>query len=337
MKRIHLLPFDVNTVTHCYPYISFPYSIIHDNMDLNFEKWQCGKYINCYFKESSQAHKFIISVHDNWSTDKKILKNQVISFSKETFKAFQYNIPLIIKKALLSGAYPYIECSQKYIISNNNDESEESFIHCLINGYDDIRKVYYVNFINPDNELESCEVEYERFETALFNNSKRGIHINLWKYNPEAEIVLDLNEIKNDLEDYFHSKNSKPQYNKDRSFGLQAIADLKSYFLTEAQKRNLLDIKYLRGFLEHKIFMAERMKYLCSENIIDSDILSHVINVHSLAEKIYKLGIEYNETLETDKVDELLHLIDDTVNIEKSYISIVINNINEKLKYKPII
>lgn len=319
MKKIFTLPFDENPESCCYPYICFPHAIICAQTSTDeYNKWLCGKYINCYYKDKSNGHKFIISVYDNWSGGKKIMIYQCINFSKEIMKKMKVNIPLTIKKLLLNGIYPYGKCRESYIV--RSDPSDTGLTDYIITGYNDIKKVFIIRLFDKNKELIKREVYYEEYVSALYDNANRNIQIHAWKYNDRAEYSLNFSEIINDLEDYIHSRNSKPQYPDNRTFGLQAIEDLKNYFLLQSETGANIDERYLRGYYEHKYFMEQRIKYLCSLNILPSELLECAENVSLMAQQVMNEGKNYNVSQDGAAAKELLRLTAESIEIERNYL-----------------
>lgn len=309
MRRKWSNPFDENPISRCYPYISFPYSIIRSHSGDEYQKWLCGKYINCYFKPQSVKHKFINSVYDGWSTVPKIVFYQGFDLSKEMSKTLCIDIPFIIKKAIIDGAYPYGQCSERFVYPEH-DIPEDIYFDYILTGFDDVRKIFFMTGFSIKHGYHHLEISYSDYVQSLYQNSKKHIVIHLWKYNPNAEYRLDLKVISRDLEDYLYSKNSIPQYEDGRSFGLCACSALGEYLAQEESFVDPMLPQYLRGYWEHKYFMNERIRYLAGEQVICHTALPFAEQVLQLAEQVK----------EADNGIRIQHLIQESIAIEQVYL-----------------
>lgn len=316
MRKKWSNPFDKNPISCCYPYISFPYSIVHAHSGDEYQKWLCGKYINCYFKPQSVRHKFINSVYDGWSTVQKIFFYQGFNLSKEMLKTLRIDIPFIIKKAILDGAYPYGQCSERFVFPGH-DISEDTYFDYILTGFDDIRKIFFMTGFSIEHGYRHLEISYSDYVQSLYQNSKKHIVIHLWKYNPNAEYRVDLKVISRDLEDYLCSKNSITQYEDGRLFGLCACSALGEYITQGESVGDSALPLYLRGYWEHKYFMNERIRYLAEENMICNTAIAFAEQVLQLAEQV-KVA---------DNGIWIQNLIQESIAIEQVYLPQVLANV----------
>ena len=113
MKKKYLLPFEMPDFV-CYHASTYANSIIKANTKDNIYIALLSKYINCYYKEQSTKHKFVISVYDHWCTRQKIMQNQSVNLLKETYQKTNINIVSMIKKSLLNDLYINGQCNRKF-------------------------------------------------------------------------------------------------------------------------------------------------------------------------------------------------------------------------------
>lgn len=315
MKKVYHNPFEEHPVTSCYHYIAFPCSVIQANAGDQTEKWLCSKYINCYFKPSSREHKFIISIMDGWSASDAINIYQQINFSKEMFGTLKLDPILIIKKALLYGCYPTGSCSRQILFPTPENTDELLYDH-VISGFDDINKRLFMHGFSKG-VYQHFDVPYETYVRSLIENQKRNITFHLWKYNPNADYTLNFSKIAADLNDYITSRNSKPQYQGPRSFGLQACSDFGMFVNQEFHQIDSLCVK---SFLEHKHCMLIRMQYLFKEGVVKQAAVAAAESVSQLSEQVKKF-------YESGMGDQMSKLIMKTVAIEKNYLPGVLADI----------
>jgi len=212
----------------CYNHITCANAIIRANIFDNIDKLFCSKYINCYFKESSTKHKFIISIYDNWCTTQKVMQYQLINLSKDIFLSENINVVLMIKKCLLFGSYVFGQCSYNCLVGNGG--VDYSLFNYVITGYDDIAHEFTMYGVdNLDNYL--ChKIGYEDFINSLYSTNKQNISFSMWRHNKNAEVVIDLQNIIFELEDYINSENRRKHYVEDKIYGLASLKKLGEFF-----------------------------------------------------------------------------------------------------------
>ena len=312
----------------CYNHITCANAIIRANIFDNIDKLFCSKYINCYFKESSTKHKFIISIYDNWCTTQKVMQYQLINLSKDIFLSENINVVLMIKKCLLFGSYVFGQCSYNCLVGNGG--VDYSLFNYVITGYDDIAHEFTMYGVdNLDNYL--ChKIGYEDFINSLYSTNKQNISFSMWRHNKNAEVVIDLQNIIFELEDYINSENRRKHYVEDKIYGLASLKKLGEFFLECAKNKESLSEQYLRKIAIHKYYMKERIRYFVERKLIKKDWLSYSELVEVYGQQILDLGIKYNQIFDTTIVDELTTIIFGIIDIEQNYLTKVLYELKDK-------
>ena len=312
----------------CYNHITCANAIIRANMLENIDELFCSKYINCYFKESSTKHKFIISVYDNWCTTQKVMQYQLINLSKNIFLSENINVTLMIKKCLLFGSYVFGQCSYNCLMGDHG--ADNSLFNYVITGYDDITHKFTMYGVdNSDNYL--ChKIRYEDFINSLYDTNKQNISFSMQQYNKDTEVAIDIQNVIFDLEDYINSRNRHKHYVEDKIYGLASLKKLGEFFLESTKNKALLPEQYLRKIAIHKYYMRERIRCLIKHDLIKEDWLSYAELVEVYGQQILDLGVRYNYILDTTIIDELNNIISEIINIEQKYLPKVAYELSSK-------
>lgn len=323
LKKKWKNPFDEQSLICCAPHVSFPFSIVHANAEKDFEAWLCGKYINCSFKQVMPHNEFEISLYDHWSEQSKYLTSQTINLSKDAIEKLKFNIILATKKFIVSGAYPYGQCVKRYIVPTNN-EQEDSLYDYIITGFDDDRNVLCMYGISAIGEYVYSEVLYDDYLKAICSTPSVNIEIVFWKYNSQSECSLNQEKVIKDLNDYITSQNSLPQPNEDRVFGMQACLELGRFICGGRANSEETDILNVKRLLLHKYLMLERIRYLCSGNIIEKDMLLSAEKVYCIAQTAFSLYCNKGHR------NDVAPLIENMIKIEKTYLPKVLIDLKSK-------
>jgi hypothetical protein len=199
--------------------------------------------------------------------------------------------------------------------------------HYFIIGYDDLNGVFYFRLFDSNHQYYAIEVPFGNLELSLWSRSEDIVPFQLWTVDKSVEIPLKMSNIARELEDYVLSKNSKWQYSKDKSFGMQAIHNMNVYLYQRAKEDDPLEIYYLRALADHKYFMKERIFYLAEKGEISDEWIPYANDVYVLAEPLVMLGEQYNQTRDFSIAQEIHERIERFMKIEKSYLPKVLEQI----------
>ena len=324
MREKILLPFDESKILSS-PETAFPYALLKANFGPELDAALCRRFINCYFDLNSKQEKFEISLSDHWCENYNITQSYLVSLSKSTFQSLKIDLTEFFKKSLQGNNYIY-------------GKSELSFLpdqiphvlgpfHYFITGYDDYKGVFRVRLFDGNHQYYAVEVPFRDTEDSLWCGSEDIVTFQLWTVDKSVEIPLKMPNIARELEDYVLSKNSKWQYSKDKSFGMQAIDDLNAYLYQRAKEVDPLEIYYLRALADHKYFMKERILYLAEKGEISDEWIPYANDVYVLAEPLVMLGEQYNQTRDFSIAQEIHERIERFMEIEKSYLPKVLEQI----------
>lgn len=324
MREKILLPFDESKILSS-PETAFPYALLKANFGPELDAALCRRFINCYFDLNSKQEKFEISLSDHWCENYNITQSYSVSLSKSTFQSLKIDLTEFFKKSLQGSNYIYGK-SELSFLPNQIPDILGPF-HYFIIGYDDLNGVFYVRVFDSNHQYYAIEVPFENIELALWSRLEDIVPFQLWAVDKSVEIPLKMSNIARELEDYVLSKNSKWQYSKDKSFGMQAIDDLNAYLYQRAKEDDSLEIYYLRALADHKYFMKERIFYLAEKGEISDEWIPYANDVYVLAKPLVDLGERFNQTKDVSMAEEIHGRIKQLMEAEESYLPKVLKQI----------
>lgn len=321
MKKICNNLFSETPDTECYPYMSLSSSILKGHYtEEQYNNWLAAKYINCFFAVGGEVQKFNISIYDTWSDSQNRLTYQGINFFKETAREL-FNIPLLIKKAVVTKTYPYGQFPGKYITS----KPASSLFTYMITGFNDIKKEFslYGFFMNGDHA--HYFISYDNFVNAVCDEQTDSFLIHLWRYNDNVNHSISWSIIINELEDYILSRTSHRQFGKvQRVFGLSACSALADYILNDQENANVDFGLHVKSFFEHKKIMLKRIQLFYENQILSNEIVNSSKEVSMLAERLLYL-------YKCNQREEASNLLRKTIEIENQYLPTVLERVKSKM------
>ena len=325
MKKRHNLPITTPDFV-CYNHLTLSNAIIKANAE---EAWLfiiASKYLNCYYENDSEKHKFVISIYDHWCTSQKVMQSQSINLFKESYKNLKLNIVAIIKQFLNNGSYVMGQCNRLYIESNCDLES--SLFDYVITGYDDISHEFMIYGIDSEDNYISKKIEYKNFISALLETHSSNIYFTLWRYTKSNNINIDVPNIIFELEDYLNSANRRNQYADNKVYGLDSIK-LLAYNLFNIDVENYrVNEMYLTKLLVHKEYMEHRLNCLAQNKIIASKWIDMAKKVTKLIMSAIAKYQEFIDTHDDTLTKSITYCINESIRLEKLYL----NNILSELK-----
>lgn len=311
----------------CYNSISCSNAIIRANVHEGVNELFASKYINCYFKEASNNHKFVISIYDHWCTAQRIMYNQHIELLKETAKYDELDLLSLIKKCISAHAYVFVQLNNKYV-DNRTDDENLVFDGAII-GYDDNSQEIIVCGVNRLDIFSFYKIGYEDAVSALMENGKDKVVFSMWSFNNNLSIQIDLPNIIFELEDYLNSCNRRNQYTSDKVYGLDAYKMLAYYYRDYSYEFGLKCLPYFDKFKAHKEFMLNRINCLIENGILRSHWKTYANDVYTKACEVIVTETNNCSCEYRQKLTRLSNNILDCIAIEKWYLNEVLLEIKQ--------
>lgn len=327
MRRKVILPFVEEPLLTSYHSNAFPIGIVQSNFKQDLTPWLCCRYINCHYMDFASGNKFDICTSDNWFTDERILLHQALDLQWENYSLLGIDILRVIKKMIAARYYVRGLYDEMYI-PGKTAYQKQSYVHdFLLIGFNDLKGVFVSVGYTDKQKFERYEIPYDCFYQSIACRVGRQTTLDFYKFNPDARIVFNMMRVYRGLNDYLKSKSYERWiWKKGRVFGLAAVEQLKKLFERTYNQEQYIDIRYTRLLVEHKFLMAERMKYLYTEKYIETDFAVKASrNVYENAKRVHLLGIKANMTENEKNVERLLTIIQEMIDEEKAYLSVIVN------------
>lgn len=325
-KRV-ILPFDENPITCCYPYITFPYSIINGNISQLSGFWLCNEYINCIYRESLSNNRFVITENDSWFRDKKYIDFEMMKILKSMPDKLGIDLKYIFKKAMDAGRYPNGHCSGRIIFDDGDVDSSSRFEY-ILTGYDDCKNIFFMRGFKSG-KLIYKEIDCDRFVNALYIKSEINIIVYMWKYNSDIYFSVNTDQIKSELNGYINSRASVGISQPNVIYGINAIKKLVNYFLFDKSEDFMRNERYLRNLKEHKTLMYKRIKFMFEQEIImNKKLIDDYREIIYFADDVLKCGIDYCREEREDIKEQFTEKINTMLYREREILQNILQCIN---------
>lgn len=336
MEIINMLPFEDGPRSLMYHNTAFSMGIIEANAATDITPWLCNKYINCwFFKDRNSQNKFNISTIDNWATSNKVLILERINLIPDLFEMAFGDVIEFLKRRIANGSYPHGTYNEEFI-PGKRDYKNKYFAHdYLLIGYNDYLNEFTSVGYLANERFQRFQISYDDFYKAIRTLRNSTYNINFWKFNSHAPLEINTNFILQELIDYTNSNTSMKIYSQNRWWGIDAIIHLALYFEDQCDYNNQFDNRYTRGLMEHKYFMLKRIEYFINTSIIRNDaeiFLECAKTVYQKSQLIHMLSIKYNISGNKKYGIQIINLIHDMVDCEKSYIYDVVEMLKSHIK-----
>lgn len=327
MKNNIKLPFDINVYSKMYQHLAFPLGIIMGSAHKDITPWLISRHINCRYCESYPRSKFNIAIDDYWNIKENLFFKQFMVLEAKTYESLEMDFVKIFRNMILQGYYPFGNYNEQFI-PKKTSYKKEYFVHdFLLIGFNDEKHCFLsVGYLN-DNKFQEYEIPYECMKKAIQSLNVPKITLSFFEYNANFEYDLNIKKIKNNLCDYFKSTSYIPK-REGRYFGIQAIEQVICDFKHALAYKSKMDIRYARGFMEHKFFLKLCCDYLMDNGYIkDPKVCEGSQAAYNLAQKVQLLTLKYNISVKEEIGKRVINIMYDILKIEKNYIPILIKEL----------
>lgn len=306
------LPIYDNPPLKAYQGRAFELSILMAHYSQNIMPWLINKHINCVYNSQNQRVPFdTVMYDDRWYNKEKLFKVQRIRLTPKVLEMKLFDFVEFTKEMLrnqnylwgyfdeyhIPGKFPYQKFHYRHdILIYGYDDNERSF---LALGYTENRK-YEKYTITYENFQKSINVGYNEKETNLF---AERLEFDYARLNESLCFKVNIKEIYSNLYDYLHSINSYGSRNYQLTYGVESYRAF-AYYVKES--REYLDDRIGRFFMEIKILMLERIKYLEQNGYLSTGYSEEYEVVSKTQSIVHLLFLKYNLTLDHKIIDSIV-------------------------------
>ena len=329
MGKEKILPFESNPLSIMYHYTAFPLVVLQANMTKEvFDEFISTKYINCVFVEKSSSNKFNIG-EDLWFTEERILLRHRNILSRKMYDHYKINVIDELKKVIDWGYYPQGNYNEEWIPGKFAYKKFHFYHDYLLIGYNDDKKIFYSIGYLANNQFTKFQIPYENMKMALETLFNDTVSFDFLEYNSKKKYEFSAKKIVDQMENYLNSKGDFIKNEIDVVYGISAIYKLIEYINKTIALNGQLDIRYVRGFLEHKFFMKQRIQYLLKKGYLKNEtLLQASTRIYEIAAQVQKLSIKYILSNDINIISRIEEMIKNTIGLEKEYLSKTVSDLS---------
>lgn len=232
---------------------------------------------------------------------------------KETYDILNVDIIKWVSGMIREGCYVSGAYNEKYI-PGKGAYRENDYVHdYILYGVDMEKEIFYSAGYLKDRRYRSFEITFSDFRKSIHYMPDIRVPIDFWTYNRAYEYRFDQGRMLRELEDYVDSGNSHG-VRKQEYYGIEANRKLKEFFWHQINTNETsgMDLRYTRGYMEHKYFVRLCIGYLCDNKIVDATKihLEKADELYQDAVLIHRLGIKLNLSKEYKIMSRIAELFD---------------------------
>ena len=189
-------------------------------------------------------------------------------------------------------------------------------------GFDNNKSIFNSFSYLEDGNLQEIEIGYDDFYTAAIDHNINRIRFNFYCLNQNHNYdCFDINKFVFEVNRYINSEDINNE-------GLNAVNRLKTELFSFQNTKELFDISKVYIFYEHKFLMLQRLKYMCSENIIEDRSISDQFEAIMQECAVMKSLInKYNITHDFRTIEKIVLYIEQITEKELSLLKQALENI----------
>ena len=278
-----ILLLEKNPIIRTYQHLAYTFSILGTNEESC--NWICNQYTQLIDDGKNDMTFYLDFLNRQDALE-------CAKISCETIKKFEIDSVELIRNEIKEGWYVYI-CIDEFYIPERKAYKKKHFVHdCLVYGFDDLKKWFYIIGYNDKRMYRESRVLYTQMRDSEPRYGIRSIRKSN-KYN----FLLDINKIHIDLKRYL---NLMPEIilgdfdYRSAVFGQETNSQLIKHIENVCLNRTMIDIRYIYLFYEHKKCMLIRLQQI--RELIefnDSNIIEYQ-EIVSKAERLVLMAVKYN-------------------------------------------
>ncbi len=290
-----LLPFDLEPECRAYHNKAFELGIIKANLK-EYDKWLSQKLINCVGIDDGENQYFEIMEEDIWELHQGLAERQTIYVDPDAFKKGFIDLIGLIQYMLQTRHY-VIGFYNEYYIPGKEAYKKCDFWHdYVLFGYDDTTKIFNSAGYLKSHKYESFEIKYSDFLKSVYHIGADNVDLWFYKIKEDYEVEFNIERIVQNMSNYLCSVLKPNESTNKNCYGIAAW-DMYAKYVLENQN-GFLDLRFNRGFMEHKNIMLNRLKVLEEEGYIQHQELvsNYQREIVIPSNLVHNLCLKYNMT-----------------------------------------
>ncbi|HEY5588530.1 MAG TPA: hypothetical protein VIK86_06195 [Candidatus Paceibacterota bacterium] len=296
------LPIDADPLVRCYLQPGYSIAVLNAE-NKTFINQICNEFINVSVEENSQRFylEFCTSTyffddlknckHYSYCTLNMTFENihMTNTFYQKTYDTVGYIIDMIT-----SGYYVIGYWDEFYVPEKNAFQKYHFSHHYLAYGYDLGKKIMHIMGYDKMGIYKNLDVPFDDFERSIFSKGLKEMQVQFVKSN-NLKYEIDFLWIKLEINNYLNSVGGQFEL-PNRVYGVKAWKKLFSYLNNLSSDENI-DLRFVRGFMEHKNLMQLRMERLYKNEYISCEkLITYYNELNELSKTVFLLSMKYNIT-----------------------------------------
>ena len=278
-----ILSLEKNPIIRTYQHLAYSFSILGTNQDSY--NWMCNQYTQLIDDGKNDMTFYLDFLYRQDALECERI-------SCETIKKFKIDVVELIRNEIKEGWYVYI-CIDEFYIPAREAYQKEHFVHdCLVYGFDDLKKEFYIIGYNDKHMYRESRASYTQMK-----DSKPRYWICSLRKSEQYNFILDINKIMIDLKRYL---NLMPEIvigdfdYESAVFGQETNLRLIKHIENMCLNGKMIDVRYIYLFYEHKKCMLIRLMQLQKLKEFDSFNIIEYQKIVSRAERLVLIALKYN-------------------------------------------
>jgi hypothetical protein len=325
------LPIDLNPLVRCYLQPAYSIAILNAE-NKTFINQLCNEFINVSVQDDPQRFyvEFCTSTyffsdfnnckHYSYCTLNMNFENISIThdFHQKTYDSVRYIIDMIT-----SGYYVIGYWDEFYVPVKNAFQKYNFGHHYLAYGYDLEKKIVHIIGYDKSGIYKNLDICFDDFEKSIFSKGLKEMQVQFVKSN-NSKYELDFLMIKQEINNYLNSIGGQFEL-PNRVYGVNAWKKLFSY-LNNLASDEKTDLRFVRGFMEHKNLMQLRIERLYKDGYVSCEkSISSYNELSELSKIIFSLSMKYNITKGVSLLLKINKYINHIIDIEPLILKKIFN------------
>ena len=263
-----ILPYELNVESVVYHTQAFALGMIKPNIQ-HYDSWLCNKYINCLFYTGFNFDMYdedVLSLKEGLSVK---IGGQIV------YEALQVLYPDLIEKnkAMLNQGYYIWGTYDEFYIPGKTAHQRYHFIHSyVIYGYDDNEGVFKSAGYLADGRYNRFNIKYgDYLNSIMCGEVPHQRKLDYVHINSAYEGYIDVPHIREQLLNFLNSY-GRSNPSAIAHYGVSAWQQLETYLSSDVN--TIIDMRYMRAYMEHKRIMDHRIKHLTMHGYLNNQTLS---------------------------------------------------------------
>ena len=337
---IKLLPFEINPQIRTYLNYAYSFGVIEGNLGSGIiPRLICDSYVGCIYSYEDVNMFYIYNSNgDSWFENNGIMSHNSHVCKKCDIECISEAIE-ITKEKISSGEYVYCYPNEGYFTIINNGKPYNFDHECLLWGIDYDKRTFQSSSYIRGNYA-PYEIGFDELYNALLNVQSGYVELLFFKLNSNFvfkplkidKVIFLLNEYMSSKCSDFNNRTDIKKYidSGKLKFGIAVWKELINYLEKIGQSGEVIDMRYIRSFMDYKKLMKLRVEYLVNNNYLNKsyEYLSKIEHNYITTQNLMLMLLKYKYKPEDQLLRRAIEKIKIVNEMEQTYIPKLIDGLS---------